>query len=76
MQAIDDIVRQPLPMRLQAMERLWDSMRDEPEGIPAWHAGVLAQRVADLDSGQEAVSDWGSAKIRIRERIKIFSPVQ
>jgi putative addiction module component (TIGR02574 family) len=76
MQAIDDIVRQPLPVRLQAMERLWDSLCDEPDSVPAWHAGVLAQRVADLDSGIDKTIPWDEAKIRIRQRVEAFSAAQ
>lgn len=76
MQVIDDIVSQPLPVRLQAMERLWDSLCDEPGSVPAWHADILTQRVAALDSGAEKTSPWDEAKIRIRQRVEAFATVQ
>lgn len=40
--------------RLQAMEALWDALchqEREPES-PPWHASVLAERKARIESGQ------------------------
>jgi hypothetical protein len=33
---------------------------------PAWHAPILAERLARLDSGDESLSCWEDAKIRLK----------
>jgi len=33
---------------------------------PAWHGPVLAERLARLDNGEEPVTCWEVAKIRLR----------
>jgi len=54
---------------LEAMETLWASLCDNPSEVtsPAWHAAILADRQRRLESGEATVSDWESAKKRIRE---------
>lgn len=61
----------PLAERIELMESLWDSICHEPivtQAIPAWHDEVLAERLERLDSGEDPVSPWEEAKVRIRER--------
>lgn len=33
---------------------------------PAWYASILAERLARLDGGDESVSCWEDAKIRLK----------
>jgi hypothetical protein len=33
---------------------------------PTWHVPILAERLARLDSGDESVSCWEDAKIRLK----------
>ena len=49
----EEIPRLTKAERLQAMEWLWASLRDqEPVASPEWHGEILAARQAKLDSGQ------------------------
>ncbi len=57
------------PQKLEAMEALWASLCKNASEVesPAWHAAILADRKRRLASGEAVVSDWESAKKRIRE---------
>ncbi len=57
------------PQKLEAMEALWASLCKNPSEVesPAWHAAILADRKRRIESGEAVVSDWESAKRRIRE---------
>lgn len=62
----------PLAEKIELMESLWDSICHEPtvsSAIPDWHQEVLEDRIARLDSGEEAVSSWDDAKKRIRDQV-------
>jgi hypothetical protein len=64
-----DIRLMTVPDKIRLMEALW---RDLSEGdaladSPDWHAAVLADRVARLESGQETLIDWAVAKKLLRE---------
>ncbi len=48
----EEIPRLTKAERLEAMEWLWASLREqEPVASPEWHGDVLAARKAKLDSG-------------------------
>ena len=55
--------------KLHALEAIWSSLCKNPSDVesPAWHATVLEDRNRRLRSGEATVSDWESAKKRIRE---------
>jgi hypothetical protein len=55
--------------KLEAIEALWASLCKNPSDVesPEWHAEILAERKRRLESGEATVSDWKSAKKRIRE---------
>jgi hypothetical protein len=55
--------------KLEILEAVWASLCRNPSDVesPAWHAAVLIQRKRRLESGEATVSDWESAKQRIRE---------
>jgi len=52
--SITDIKKMPFAKRLQLMEQIWDTLRDESEHIdsPDWHEGVLQKRKEDFEKGQ------------------------
>ncbi len=55
--------------KLEIMEALWASLCRNPSEVqsPAWHETVLKERKRRLESGEASVSDWESAKQRIRK---------
>ncbi len=67
-----DIVAMPFSERLNLMEALWDSLctHSANMGSPAWHSEVLEDRLRRLASGEETVSSWNEAKVRIRSQVK------
>lgn len=67
-----DIVAMPVAERLMLMETLWDSLCAESANMdsPAWHAGVLEDRLRRLASGDDSVAPWNDAKARIRAQAK------
>lgn len=65
------IAELPFTEKIELMESLWESICHEPsvtKAIPDWHQAVLADRLARLDRGEEAVATWEDAKARIREQ--------
>ena len=65
------IAELPFAEKIQLMESRWESICHEPsvtQAIPDWHQAVLADRLARLDRGEEAVASWEDAKTRIREQ--------
>lgn len=74
-----ELIALPLADRLLAMEALWDSLCREPgapHATPNWHADVLRQRIAALDSGEAAATPWNEAKIRIRDKADALKRTQ
>lgn len=55
--------------KLQMMEALWDDLSRNAGDIepPAWHAGVLAEREAALECGDEEFEDWQQAREEINK---------
>ena len=58
--------------QIVAMELLWKRLTTESPSTapPDWHRSVVAERVAAIDSGEEAVSDWVDAKKRLAIRLQ------
>jgi len=52
--SINDIKKMPFAKRVQLMEQIWDTLRDESEHMdsPHWHADVLRERKEAFESGQ------------------------
>lgn len=50
----DDIKSMPIENRLMLMEEIWDSLCHENEEIssPAWHQGILDERMQLIKSGK------------------------
>ncbi len=70
-----ELIALPLADRLQAIETLWDSLCRDANAlqvVPAWHEQVLRERVAAIESGDDAVTHWEDAKQRIRQKAEQF----
>lgn len=49
--SIPDIKKMTTKERLEAMELLWDSLREESVESPTWHKSVLDERRTLIESG-------------------------
>jgi putative addiction module component (TIGR02574 family) len=49
-----DIRKMSIPQRMEAIDRLWESIIDSGEDIPspAWHEDILRERAARVKSGK------------------------
>jgi hypothetical protein len=58
--------------QIVAMELLWKRLTTENPSAapPSWHRSVVAERVAAIESGREALSDWADAKKRLADRLQ------
>ena len=67
---LDALTQLPLAERLAAMESLWDSLCQDnaAELSPPWHAGVLEERLRELENGQHR--HWQAAKNTLRQLIE------
>ncbi len=52
--SISDIKKMPFVERVQLMEQIWDTLRDESEQreSPAWHEDILKERKEAFESGK------------------------
>jgi len=52
--SITEIKKLPIGERLEVMEQIWDSLRDERPEIdsPSWHGTVLEERKRKVESGE------------------------
>ncbi|MDZ4848215.1 MAG: addiction module protein [Pirellulaceae bacterium] len=58
--------------QLIAMELLWKKLT-QAEGTaepPGWHRDVVAERVAAVENGSDALTDWADAKKRLAKRLQ------
>ncbi len=60
-----------LPSKMELLEALWDDLSRTPDKLesPDWHREVLEERRQRLQSGEETLSDWETAKQDIRRRV-------
>ncbi len=58
--------------QLIVMEMLWKRLTQhaDPTLPPEWHRDVVAQRVAAIENGDDALSDWSDAKKRLGDRLR------
>jgi hypothetical protein len=58
--------------QIVAMELLWKRLTTEDPSAapPEWHRSVVAERVAAIERGDEALSDWADAKKRLADRLR------
>lgn len=59
-----ELDRMTVAEKLQAMEALWESLRQNEDDIPMpqWHKDLLDQRAKELKEGKAEVMDWETAK--------------
>lgn len=53
--------------KLAAMEQLWNSLQSEVDSAPApeWHAKILAERQARIDTGETSFSTIDEVRERL-----------
>ena len=58
--------------KLRMMEAIWEDLSNEDNEFqsPAWHQKVLHETERRLNSGQEKIVDWQSAKKELRNRFE------
>ncbi|NOQ46265.1 MAG: acyl-protein synthetase [Desulfobulbaceae bacterium] len=58
--------------KLRVMEDIWEDLsKDEMEvESPSWHQEALRKTKLRVDSGQETIVDWKSAKQELRKRFE------
>lgn len=74
---LKDFDRMPTQDRLQAMELLWQSFRQDPhteDVVSAWHQQVLRERLIRLQEGVEKTTAWPQAKEKLRALTKQATP--
>jgi putative addiction module component (TIGR02574 family) len=57
--------------KLDLMEMLWADMAANEKNMesPDWHDAILKDRSVALDAGKITVSDWETAKERIKKNV-------
>jgi hypothetical protein len=55
--------------KLDLLERIWGDLRQNEEELesPDWHEPILAERRAEIESGQAEILDWSD---ELKEKIK------
>ena len=63
---LDDILKLPVPDRLQLLEAIWDSIAVNPEDVPfpEWHREELDRRLASPDPGPSET--WEEVQARLK----------
>jgi len=58
--------------KLRVMEAIWEDLSREDEAVesPDWHQKALQETEHRLNSGQEEIVDWQSAKKELRKRFE------
>lgn len=61
---IDNILKLSVDERLEIMERIWDSLRQNKEDteIPAWHKDVLLERLKKYEGTLAEGKSWEEVK--------------
>ena len=64
--SITEIRKLPIGERLEVMEQIWDSLRDEVQEIssPSWHGAVLEERRKKIESGEATFTTLDQLKSR------------
>ena len=64
----EQIAALPMPQRIELVMSLWDTIDENQIESPAWHAEVLAEREAEIQSGKAKFIPWEDAKADILRR--------
>lgn len=63
--------------KIQTMETIWDDLCHKVNSVssPSWHANVLNDRENEVAHGEDAFTDWDSAKKSIADSLKTLAKV-
>ena len=64
----EQIAALPMAQRIELVMSLWDTIDENQIESPAWHAEVLADREAEIQSGKAKFIPWEDAKADILRR--------
>ncbi len=66
--SITEIRKMPIRERLEVMEQIWDSLRDEGHELPSpeWHGSVLSGRRERIESGKATFMTFDELKSTFR----------
>jgi putative addiction module component (TIGR02574 family) len=64
----EQIAALPMAQRIELVMSLWDTIDENQIESPAWHAEVLAEREAEIQSGKAKFIPWEDAKADILRR--------
>ena len=58
--------------KLRVMEAIWEDLSKEGEEVesPKWHKEALQETEQRVNSGEEKMVDWHTAKKELRERFE------
>ena len=65
---MDAIRKLSVPERLALVERIWDSISEDPDGLPISEAQLVEarRRLADHDADPSTAVPWTEAQARLR----------
>jgi putative addiction module component (TIGR02574 family) len=55
--------------RLDLIAKIWDSIPESDEAVPAWHLEELNRRLATADADPSAAVSWHEAKARLERPV-------
>ncbi len=72
MQSIIEISHLSREEKLRVMEEIWEDLSKHEIEVdsPSWHHAALRQTKLRVESGQETIVDWESAKKDLRKRFE------
>ena len=72
MSTIIDLQETTTPDKLRLMEALWQNLSASAAEVPSpeWHGEILAEREPLIDSGEERLIDWDTAKKQLRDELQ------
>lgn len=62
-----EILKMSVRERLDTIELIWSTLREQDIESPDWHADVLAERRRRLDSGEEVSYSLEEAWVKLEE---------
>jgi putative addiction module component (TIGR02574 family) len=67
---LEELKKLPVAERLELLEKIWESLRQDPEAVPLTDAQrrELDRRVEDLEKDPDAVESWETVQDYVRRR--------
>ena len=68
---LDNVLALPTEDRLELMEQVWASLRQDPDAVPLTDAQLaeLDRRLADMAAAPDQESDWADVEARLRSKL-------